>query len=100
MGACLYSPPTVTPRELPSVDPAYAVIRLALQAHIRTLSRRRGERFIAELRDLLADEELVFPLQANRPAADRADQRRAQRLGANWLQNILPLLVASLPPRD
>lgn len=76
-----------------------AAVRIAMQAHIRSMSRKRGERFIAELAALIEDEELVHPLMPNRPRAERSEQRRAQRQAAAWLRNILPLLVASLPAR-
>lgn len=87
------------PDDLPPVGPVWAALRMGMQSHVRAIGRKRGERFISELAKLLDDEELIHPLLPNRPRPERAEQRRAQRQAAAWLRQVLPLLLASLPPK-
>jgi hypothetical protein len=71
---------------------------MLVQAFLRAMPREVGERFLREVGQIAADEELVHPLLPNRPLAQRGEQRRAQREAVLRLRLAMPLWVASLPP--
>lgn len=68
-----------------------------MQAFIRTMGRRKGERFIRELALIIAKEETVRCLMPTRPPEQRVAQERAQDEAAQWLRLILPMLLSALP---
>jgi hypothetical protein len=67
-------------------------------AFVRTMPRKRGERFIRELASIAASEETVRVLLPQRPAAQRRAIEASQDEAANMIRAMIPLLVASLPP--
>lgn len=71
---------------------------MVTQAFIRTMGRRKAERFIRELALIASHEESVRSLMPHRPAANRARRNRAQNEAAEWLRQVLPFLISSLPP--
>jgi hypothetical protein len=68
-----------------------------MQARIRSMPRRRAERYLRELAGILETEESIRLLYPTRPPAERLAQHKAQDQAAAWLRSILPVLIASLP---
>lgn len=89
---------TVAVDEMPAPSAELVVLRTGAQALVRALGRRKGERFLREWAQLLADEESVRLLFPTRPAADRAAVSVAQRQAVAWLRQTMPVLIATLPP--
>lgn len=69
---------------------------MLVQAHLATLPRKKGERFLAELAAIIETEERIRLLLPTRPAAQRRAQARSQDEAAAWLRQILPELLRSL----
>lgn len=82
---------------LPPPSASLVVIRTGAQALVRTLGRRKGERFIREWMNLLSTEEAVRALLPARAPGDRAAVAQARSEALAWMQSIAPLLVAALP---
>jgi hypothetical protein len=84
-------------KELPATSASLSALRMMCQAHLRTMSRRRGERFIRELALVVSREESVRTLMPTRPREQRAAQEQAQDEAAQWIRLVLPILLSSLP---
>jgi hypothetical protein len=87
--------------ELPELPPASAelvIIRTGTQALIRTLGRKKGERFLKEWMALLADEDSVRLLFPARPQHDRASVVVAQQQALAWVRQAIPTFLATIPP--
>lgn len=83
---------------LPPPSPAFAAMRMLVQAHLRTIGRRKAERYLRELAALVANEESIRLLFPTRPKHERAAQQSAQDEAAAWIRQMLPELTRSLPP--
>jgi hypothetical protein len=82
---------------LPEPDAALVLIRVLVQAHLATISRRRGEAFLRHATEILASEEnleLLFPI---RPRTQHAALNKARREAVGLFRQLLPSLIASLP---
>lgn len=88
-----------SPSQLPPVSVFFAVLRMLVQAFIRSRPRKEAEAFLFELGSIVEDEETIHPLFPNREPGERAAQRAAQSDAAAWIRNVLPQWVASLRPR-
>jgi hypothetical protein len=76
-----------------------AAVRMLVQAHLRSMGRRRGERYLRELALLVENEESVRSLYPRRPKHERTAQARAQDEAAECIRQMMPELIRSLPPR-
>lgn len=85
-------------REQPSPMPAVAIMRMLMQAHLRTIGRRKAERFLRELATIVENEESIRLLFPTRPKHERAAQAAAQDEASAWIRQMLPELMRSLPP--
>lgn len=83
---------------LPPPSPAFAVLRMLVQAHLRTMGRRKAERFLRELSAIVANEESIRLLFPTRPKHERVAQADAQDEAAAWIRQMLPELIRSMPP--
>lgn len=94
-----YLEPADTSR-LPDPHASLAIIRITAQAFIKTMGRKKGERFIRELAVAISQEECVRLLLPARPPNQRAAQAKAQDEAAMWLRQILPVLLSAIPPDE
>lgn len=84
--------------ELPSPAAALTVVRTGAQALCVALGRRKAEKFLREWARIASSEDsirLMFPI---RPMEERGAQVVAQREALAWLRQVLPVLLATLPP--
>jgi hypothetical protein len=86
------------PETLPPTSPELAAMRMLTQAFVRSVGRRRAERYVRELATLIDTEESVRLLMPVRPKEQRAAQAVAQQEAVAWLRQVLPVLMASIPP--
>ena len=84
---------------LPPADPALAALRLLMAAHLRTVSRRKGLKYLQEVALLVSNEESVRLLLPTRSRHERKAIAEAQDMAAAWLRAVLPELTRSLPDR-
>lgn len=82
---------------LPVASPSLSALRMMTQAFLKTVGRRKGEKFIRELALIISREETVRTLMPTRPPEQRAAQERAQDEAAQWVRLVLPILLSSLP---
>jgi len=85
-----------SPVELPAPDPALVLLRVFIEAHLATVSRRKGERFLRLIAEKLASEESLAEVFAIRPHPKRAEIQRARRQAAELFGVYLPTFVAVL----
>jgi hypothetical protein len=84
--------------ELPAPSAELVLLRTGAQAVIRTLGRKKGEKFLREWTALLADEDSVSLLFPARGASERASVYVAQRQALAWMRQAMPTLLATIPP--
>jgi hypothetical protein len=63
------------------------------------LGRRKAERFLREWVRIASTEESIRTLFPTRPASERQAQALAQLEALAWLRQVLPAMIATLPPR-
>lgn len=90
--------PAEVPTELPDPSPALCALRMLVQAHLRTIPRRKGARFLDALAAIVESEESVRVMFPARPRHQRVAISTAQDEAAAWLRHVMPELVRSLPP--
>jgi hypothetical protein len=69
-----------------------------MQARIRCMTRRDAKRYLRELAAIAEAEVSIRFLNPTRPPYERLAQHRAQDGAAAWIQAVMPVLIASLPP--
>lgn len=72
---------------------------MALVAHIRSIPRKQGEKFLRKLAQIVESEEAIRLLLPDRPKHERAAVAAAQDMGAAWVRALLPELIRMLPPQ-
>lgn len=85
--------------ELPDPSASLVISRVIVEAWIRTVSRRQGAEFLKSLAAVLEDREemaCVVPIRRTEKAAAAA---RAEREALAALRQMLPVFIATLPPR-
>lgn len=85
---------------LPASSASLSALRMMAQAFLRTVGKRKAEKFIRELALIVAKEETVRTLMPTRPAHQRAAQERAQDEAAQWVRLVLPMLLSSVPDEE
>lgn len=83
---------------MPPANPMFCALRMFVAAHLRTMTRRKGERFLGEVAQIVASEESIRTLFPSRPKHERRAQAEAQDAAAAWIRGVLPELWRSLPP--
>lgn len=68
-----------------------------MEAHLATLSRKRGERFLRLMAEKLAEEQNLSEVIAIRPSSQQQAVRRSRRQAAELFERLLPILLARLP---
>lgn len=89
--------------ELPSPSAELVLIRVFVSAYLRTAHekpRRRAPALLEHAARLLDNEESVALLLPIRPPAMRAELSRARRQALTMFRQLLPSLIASVPPQD
>jgi hypothetical protein len=76
----------------------FCALRMFVVAHLHTIGRRKGERFLREVAMIVASEESIRTLFPSRPKHERRAQAAAQDEAAAWIRSVLPDLLRSLPP--
>jgi hypothetical protein len=83
---------------LPKATAELVLIRTQTQALTKVLGRKKSEKFMREWVALLATEETVRLLLPIRSPQDRETVSKVQREACAWVRQVLPTLIASLPP--
>lgn len=86
-------------QDLPAPSAEIVLIRVFVQAYLATTSRRRADAFLQHAAGILEDEESVSLLLPIRPSWQHGAVARARRGAVAIFRQVLPALIASLPPR-
>jgi hypothetical protein len=84
--------------DVPPASAMLCALRMFVVAHLRTMPRRKAERFLREVALIVVSEESVRSLFPSRPKHERRAQAVAQADAAAWVRHLLPELVRALPP--
>lgn len=92
------TPPAVS-AEMPEPSAELTLIRVLVEAHLATCSRKKGERFLRLTAEKLADEESLSAVIPFSGASQHSGVRTARRQAAEVYRRLLPLFIARLSPR-
>lgn len=82
---------------VPRPSPEFVALRTGAQALVRTLGRKRAERFLREWARMLSVDEGVTTLLPRRPASDHAAVELAREQARTWFQSVLPAILDAVP---
>lgn len=85
------------PAALPVPSAEMILLRVMVQAHLSTVSKRRGEAFLRACADILATEDSIALVVPIRDAGAHADIAVARKHAIAMFRGYLPTLIASLP---
>lgn len=84
--------------DLPPPSPELVLIRIFVESYLATVPRKRAMAFMKQASEILATEEsmaLLFPI---RPQSDHASIARARRQALAMYRQLMPTLLARMPP--
>lgn len=89
----------IEPEELPAPSAEMVLLRVLAEAFLATSTPKRARAFMNVATSILADEEslsLAFPI---RPASRQPEITKARRGAVAMYRQLLPTLMARVPPR-
>lgn len=85
------------PQTLPAPTAAMVLLRAHIEASIATMGRRKAEKYLRQLAEIIAQEENLSAVFHLRPVTQHADVRKARRQASAMFQGYLPLFLARIP---
>lgn len=84
---------------LPAPSAEIVLLRVFAEAFLTVMPRRKAERFLRVVSEIMATEESVSLVLPIRPASQSGEIRRARREAMSLYKQLLPTFVARLPTR-
>lgn len=86
-----------TTEELPTPSAELVLYRAHVQALLRVLGRKKGERYLRLMAGQLAAEENLSNVLSIRPSSQALEVRMSRRQAATIFDRLMPVFLASLP---